>query len=128
MKSKLLEKYSFWWSEIRLIIAAVALLIGGVPPIFLIAPPSMSALTVLGLKAAWIISGLASGYLLYRWYDGGQKVFGGKDHKDTLAFLVMTISGLNLGFTGVFGRNLGMAITTNRVVFLIVAGIYAYVA
>jgi hypothetical protein len=128
MNSKQLEKYSFLWSEVRLVIAAIALLIGGVPPIFLIAPPAMSALTVLGLKTAWVISGLASGYLLYRWYDGGQKVFGGKDHKDTLAFLVLVISGLNLGFAGVFGKNLGMTITTNRVVFLLVAALYAYVA
>jgi hypothetical protein len=62
------------------------------------------------LIACWIISGVAAGYLLYRWYEGGQKLFGHKDHLDTVTFLVLCISGLNLGFAGVFGKNLGMTI------------------
>lgn len=128
MNPRQLEMYSFWWSEVRLVIAAVALFIGGVPPIYLLAPSGMFGIARLGLVAAWIISGLAAGYLLYRWYDGGQKVFGGKDHKDTLAFLVMAVSGLNLGFTGIFGRNIGMAVASGRIVFTVVAVIYLVVA
>ena len=128
MDSHQLETYSFWWSEVRLIIAALALFIGGVPPIYLVAPPAMYAITALGLKIAWIISGLAAGYLLYRWYDGGQKLFGHKDGKDTIAFLVLAASGLNLGFTGVFGRNLGLSITTNHIVLILVALLYLYSA
>jgi uncharacterized membrane protein YuzA (DUF378 family) len=128
MNPKQLETYSFWWSEVRLVVAALALLIGGVPPILLIAPSSMYAFTALGLKLAWIVSGLASAYLLYRWYHNGQRVFGGKDHQDTLAFLVMTISGINLGLAGIFGKNLGMNIMSGKIVFLIVGLIYLYVA
>jgi len=128
MNPKQLEIYSFWWSEVRLVIAAVALFIGGVPPIYLLAPPAMFGMARLGLVICWIISGIAAGYLLYRWYDGGQKIFGGKDHKDTLAFLVMVVSGLNLGFTGVFGRNIGMSIASGRLVFIVVAIIYLVAA
>ena len=128
MNSRQLELYSFWWSEVRLVIAAVALFIGGVPPIYLIAPSAIYAMTALGFKLAWIISGLAAGYLLYRWYDGGQKLFGGKEHKDTVAFLVLALSGLNLGFAGVFGRNLGMSVTMNHLVLLVVGALYIYSA
>jgi hypothetical protein len=124
MKPAQLVQYSFWWSELRLLIAAVALFIGGVPPIYLIAPSELFGLTRFGLVVAWIISGVAAGYLLYRWYDGGQKIFGGRDHKDTLAFLVLGVSGLNLGFTGVFGYNFGMSVASGRLVFAIVAIIY----
>jgi hypothetical protein len=120
--------YSFWWSEVRLLIAAAALFIGGVPPLYLIMPPSMFGLTILLLKASWIISGLAAGYLLYRWYDEGQELFGHKDHKDTLAFLVLAVSGLNLGFAGVFGRNIGMSISTNHVVLIVVGIVYLLAA
>jgi hypothetical protein len=88
----------------------------------------MFGLARMGLVAAWIISGIAAGYLLYRWYDGGQKIFGGRDHKDTLAFLVLGISGLNLGFTGIFGKNLGMTIASGRLVFALVAIAYLVAA
>ncbi len=128
MKSRDLEKWSFWWSEVRLVVAAIALLIGGVPPVYLLAPPSLFGITRLGLVICWIISGIASGYLLYRWYDGGQKLFGKKDPKDTVSFLILAISGLNLGFAGVFGRNLGMTIASGRLVFAVVAIIYLLAA
>ncbi len=128
MKSKQLEIYSFWWSEIRLVIAAIALLLGGVPPIYILTPPDFFGIAQIGLVLCWIMSGLASGYLLYRWYDGGQKVFGHKDSKDTLAFLVMIISGINLGLAGVLGRNIGMAIFSGRLIFAIVAVAYLFAA
>ena len=124
MNSRELTAYSFWWSEVRLLVAAIALFIGGVPPIYLMVPPSLFSITTLLLKLAWIISGVAVIYLLYRWYETGQKLFGHKDHKDTLAFLVLAVSGLNLGFAGVFGRNLGLGITTNHLVLFVVAVCY----
>jgi len=128
MNSRELTKYSFWWSEIRLVIAAIALLIGGVPPVYLIVPTSLFGITTLLLKLAWIISGLVVIYLLYRWHDTGQKLFGHKDHNDTIAFLVLAVSGLNLGFAGVFGKNIGLGITTNHIILILVAVLYLYAA
>lgn len=67
MKPDKLERYSFLWSEARLIIGAVALFIGGVPLLLAFNPiPSLSGLLGSLLTLAWIISGLASLYLLYR--------------------------------------------------------------
>ena len=118
------ERYTFLWSEARLVVAAVALLIGGVPPVYLMSPPALFGIVRLGLIACWIISGVASAYLLYRWYNGGQKVFGGKDGKDTIAFLVLAISGINLGLAGILGKNIGMSILSGRGLFFIVALVY----
>lgn len=128
MKTAQIETYSFWWSEVRLVIAAIALFIGGVPPIYLVVPSSVFGITVLLLKICWVVSGLTAGYLLYRWYEEGQKLFGHKDHYDTIAFLVLAVSGLNLGFAGIFGRNLGMSISTNHVVLIVVAICYLLAA
>ena len=122
-----LERYSFWWSEARLLVAAVALFVGGVPPIFLITPYPLLGIAVMGLKIAWLISGLASVYLIYRWYNGG-KVFGGKDITDVLAFWVMVISGVNLGLTGILGQNPGMTISSGRTIFFVVGIIYVVTA
>lgn len=124
-----LERYSFLWSEIRLIIAAVALFIGGVPP--LVAISFRLSLPVSGfigalLTLSWILSGLASGYLLYRWFSADKKLFGGRDRKDLAAFFVSVISGINLGLAGLMGRNIGMTIFPGYLFFLI-AGI-AYLA
>ncbi len=123
-----LERYAFLWSEARLLIAALALLVNGVPPIYLIAPPMFFGLARTGLYAAWIISGVASLYLLYRWYTGGQKIFGGKNTKDTVAFLVLAISGINLGIVGIVGKNIGMSILSGRLIFAITALVYLVVA
>ena len=122
-----LERYSFWWSEARLIVAAVALISGGVPPIFFITPYPLLSIAVLGLKIAWLISGLVSAYLIYRWYNGG-KVFGGKDITDVLAFWVMVVSGINLGLTSVLGQNPGMTIASGRTIFFVVGIIYVVTA
>jgi len=128
MKTRVFETYSFWWSEARLLIAAIALFLGGVPPLYLLVSPSLYTTTTLILKVSWIISGVAAGHLLYRWYDTGQKLFGHKDHKDTLAFLLLIVTGLNLGFAGVFGLNLGMNISRSPIVFFIVAALYLFAA
>ena len=97
-----LEYYSFLWSEVRLLIAAIALLIGGYPPIIYFLPvPALYGLLYMGLKVAWLVSGAAAAYLLYRWYSGGQRLFGKKETLDTVAFFVCVVSGINLGFFGI---------------------------
>lgn len=118
-----LERYAFLWSEVRLLIAAIALLIGGVPPILYFFPFGFGLITLL-LKLSWIISGVASVYLLYRWFTGSQKLFGHKDTKDTVAFIIMTLSGINLGLVGLIGQNIGMSIASSYAVFVITAVIY----
>jgi hypothetical protein len=128
MDPKVFDKLCFWWSEVRLGIAAVALFIGGVPPIYLVVQPSLYPFVGILLKIAWIVSGLTAGYLLYRWYDTGQKLFGHKDHRDLLSFLVVVLSGMNLGFAGLFGQNLGMTVTSSHLVFIVVGFIYIFSA
>lgn len=120
-----LERYSFLWTEARLVIAALSLLAGGVPIAALLLP---SLLTFSLLTWAWIISGLASGYLTYRWYQQGQTVFGGKDSKDLAAFFVSVISGINLGLTSFIGKNLGMSIVPNRLVYAAAGVLYLIAA
>ena len=124
-----LLRNSFLWSEARLVIAAMALLIGGVPPVMYF-NPFTGLYGLLGnlLTLSWIISGLTAGYLLYRWNDGKRVLFGGHKQQDAAAFLVLAVSGLNLGIVGVFGRNIGMTITSSYFVFVIVALIYLWSA
>lgn len=128
MNARSLETYSFWWSELRLLVAATALFLGGIPPIYLLVPTSFYSVTMLALKLAWVISGVAAIHLLYRWYDRGQRLFGRRDHKDTLAFLVLIVSGINLGFAGIFGLNLGMTVTTSHFIFFLVGIAYLFAA
>lgn len=125
MKEENLEKYSFLWSEARLVLAAVALAAGGIPFLRLIVPWFMFfGLVSLILTLAWIISGAASAYLAYRWYNSGQKVFGGKGTMDLVAFFVSVISGLNLGVVGLTGRNIGMSLIYSRIIFGITVLVY----
>jgi len=120
-----LEKYSFLWSEFRLIISAIALFIGGVPPVIAFNPfPSLYSPIGSLLSLAWIISGIASAYLLYRWKNNKKMLFGAKNPLDTYAFFVSIISGINLGLAGILNRNIGMSISMNRTVFALVAIIY----
>ena len=51
-------------------------------------------------------------------------LFGKKDTKDTVAFFVSVISGINLGLVGLLGRNIGMSISSNYTVFVVVAVVY----
>src|SRR3989344_8472771 len=120
-----LEYFAFLWSEARLVIAAAALFLGGISPILIILPvPAMLGQVGMLLTLSWLISGVASGYLLYRWFTGGKKLFGGLDMKDIAAFLVSVVSGINLGFAGITGSNLGMSFTMNYLIFLAVAALY----
>lgn len=119
---KKLDTYSFLWSETRLCIAALALLLGGTPPALYLFPmlPIVGALLII----AWVISGVASGYMLYRWWTNGQFLFGRKDNLDMVAFFVNIVSGFNLGIAGIFGKNIGMSISSHYILFCITALVY----
>ena len=117
-----LERYAFIWSEVRLLIAALALFIGGVPPVLYFLPAF--GLVGILLKLSWLISGVAAAYLLYRWLSNGQKLFGHKDMKDTVAFFVMVVSGINLGLVGLIGNNIGMSISSSYALFVVTAILY----
>ena len=120
-----LERYSFLWSEARLLTAAVALFLKGVPPLFLL---SSAPIALIALKIAWIISGAAAGYLLYRWVNSDLKVFGSDDIKDKITFLICVVTGLHLGVMGLTGINIGFQITKNPAVLFVVAIIYVVTA
>src|SRR3989344_889571 len=103
-----LERYSFIWSEVRLVFAAIALFLGGYPLIIkLFSNPAFYRTIGAFLTLSWLISGMVSVYLLYRWGKSGRKVFG-----------------INLGLVVVFGQNIGMSILSNRLVFVIVGLLY----
>jgi hypothetical protein len=124
-----LEEYSFLWSEVRLVVASIALFIGGVPPVIAFNPiPSMYWLIQQLLTVCWIISGAAVAYLLYRWSKGGKTLFGERRPYDTYAFFAMIVTGLNLGVTGLFGRNPGMSVFSGRTIFAIAGAIYLVTA
>lgn len=122
-----LERYAFLWSEARLLIAALALFLGGVPPALYFLP-SMYGVILPLLNLAWIISGVAAAYLLYRWNAVGKKVFGTYDRKETVSFFVLVISGLNLGLAGLIGRNIGMTLSNSHTVFMLAGVVYLLTA
>src|SRR3989344_1087975 len=126
-----LERYSFLWTLVRLIIAAVSLIIGASPIIYMITPPFIYGLVGSLLTLAWIISGVASAYLLYRWYTGGRTLFGRVDKTDTIAFFVAAVSGINLGFTGISSNNIGMSIVPggiSGIIFIATGVLYLWSA
>jgi hypothetical protein len=114
------------WSEARLLLAAVALLMGGVPAIFLVMPGSPLTLSLLHL--AWLITGAATIYLAYRWHMAEHTLFGKKDSMDTFAYVVLLVSGINLGWVGVSGHNIGMSIWSGRFIFVVVGILYLWTA
>ena len=116
-----LERYSFLWSLARLIFAALALLTGGTPIVTRILPFGLVNNIII---LTWMISGLASGYLIFRWFKKGQKLYGTKKPLDLIPFFIMIVSGFNLGIAGFFGTNPGMLIIRNNYVFVLVSLIY----
>ena len=125
LKPGKIEKYSFLWSEVRLIVAAVALFVGGVPFIYFVFP-STSSVGLFGtlLTLSWIASGLASAYLGFRWFTRSKTLIGKKNKKDLYAFMVSVVSGLNLGITGLFKINPGMSVSTSQIAFIVFGIIY----
>ncbi|MCA9364158.1 hypothetical protein KC727_02975 [Candidatus Kaiserbacteria bacterium] len=124
-----LEYYAFMWSLARLVIAALSLFFGATPIAYHLLGFSGTA-TLLPLF--WLISGAAAVYLGYRWHVGGQKLFGRTDQKERIAFLVMAITGINLGLVSITGTNFGMGLIYNmpiaQIFFVITAALYLYVA
>jgi hypothetical protein len=92
---------------VRLIIAALSLLAGATPIVFHLVRGGLVGTL---LQLCWIISGVASGYLLFRWFEADKKLFGGNNQKDTIAFFVSVVSGINLGLTGILYKNIGMSL------------------
>jgi len=122
-----LERYSFLWSEARLVVAALALFLGGYPPVLYFFP-MLAGTTMPLLKLSWIVSGAASAYLIYRWHGGERKLFGAREQWDMYAFFVSVVSGLNLGLTGLTGNNIGMSIAYGKPIFAVVGLIYLIAA
>jgi len=120
-----LEKYSFLWSEARLVIASIALFKGGIPVLWILLPGMGTARLVQSLLTImWIISGAAAVYLLYRWNGSKQMLFGKKDAKDTVAFFVSVVSGINLGIVGLAGRNIGMSLAPSYPLWVLAGLVY----
>lgn len=116
-----LLKYSFLWNEVRLVIAALSLILGAVPILYRVLASS-SAYNLITIGS--VISGLAALYLLYLWYAGGYMLFGGKDKTDLVAFLIGTLSGVHLGLGGLMGTNIIMSVLYGTGILLTLA-IYA---
>ncbi len=127
MRPATLVRYAFYWSQARLLIAAAALFLGGVPPLIYLFP-AFADVGANILYVFWIVSGIVSAYLLYHWLRADQKLFGHQDYWDLAAFWVSIISGINMGFNGIFHINIGMRISTDPTVFMIVGVIYLLAA
>ncbi len=116
-----LERYTFQWSIARLFIAAISLIVGGYPIAYKIIPiPITSSL----LTLCWIASGVSAVYLAYRWYGNDQKLFGTHNKRDRIAFIVLVISGVNLGIVGLIGTNIGMSISGSKIVYIVTGILY----
>lgn len=123
-----LERYAFLWSEARLMVASLSLISGGVPVVFKIFKIGFYGLIVSILNLVYIISGLASAYLLYVWYKGGKKLFGTNDTKDLITFMVMNISGINLGLMPILSKNFGMSVFSGQIIFIVTGLLYIFSA
>lgn len=123
-----LERYAFLWSLARMGIAAISLFFGAMPIMYTILGYSGAASL---LPLFWIISGVAAVYLGFLWFKGGQKVFGGTEMKDKVAFLIMVVTGINLGYAAI-GSNIGMGLIWGMpigdIVFKATAVLYLLVA
>ena len=121
---KNLFKYAFMWNQVRLVVAAASLILGGFPVALRIFSSSNSMVGSL-LTLSWIISGVAALYLLYMWFQSGKKLWGGSERTDVAAFWVAIISGLHLGIAGILGTNIGMTVipSTFLTLVMLVAGI-----
>ena len=117
-----LVRYAFYWTMAQMAITVLALLMGGYPPVFYIL--GYGSLVTLGLKLAWIMSGAAAAYLLYRCYKNKHKIFTKETPYDKPAFLFAIITGLNLGVVGLLNKNIAMMITSSGVIYNLVAVAY----
>ncbi len=123
-----LARYAFLWTEARLAISVVALILGTPPAVLLFSFGPLYGFVWMFLKIAWIISGVASAYLLYRWHAAQWYVFDKTTTKDTVALAIAIVSGFNLGLTGLIGQNPGMTIFSGYGFWLLGAALYAFAA
>lgn len=108
-----------------MVLAAIALFLGGVPVLRVVIPISfLAGLVGTILTLSWLISGVVSVYWLYRWNKGKKLLFGRRKRLDTVVFFIAVISGLNLGFAGLSGNNLGMIMSSSTSTFVIVGLLY----
>jgi uncharacterized membrane protein YuzA (DUF378 family) len=121
-----LEKYSFYWLLASLSLTVLSLLLGGYPIAYKILGSSFPFLSLL-LTISWILTGAAAVYLLYRWNKGGKRLFITKKQYDLPAFLIATITGLNIGIYGVISQNILMQIFMNSIFYTIGGVLYAVV-
>jgi hypothetical protein len=124
-----LERYSFLWSEFRLIMTVLAFLLGGVPVLSVVLPfPALFGLVSVVLRLAWLFSGVVSVYLLYRWHINQMRVFGGQSALDLAAFFICVVPGINLGLVSIIGRNIGLSLISSPIFFRVMAIVYLVVA
>ena len=123
-----LVRYAFIWSLVRLVIAAVSLFFGAMPAVYRVL--GSGGLGGSLLQLSWIVSGLATIYLLYAWYKGGYKLFGKSGNTPKILFLVLIVTGLNLGLATT-GNNIGMGLIGGfafaGVLYKLTALLYLYV-
>ncbi len=123
-KPENLLKYAFYYNEVRLVLAAITLLLGKMSPVLMyFYIPLVSSLAGALMTLAWILAGVAAGYLLYLWWQGGKTLWGTDDIKDRVAFAIAIISGLHLGWAGLFGVNIGMSVLPMLNIVMPVAGL-----
>lgn len=124
-----LDRLAIWWSLVRMVLVASVLLFGAVP--------LLGQLVFLSpfVPWLWVVSGLFSVYLGYRWFVSDMKLVSHNDLLSTLSFLLVILSGLNLGLAS-FSQNFGMFLVEDvlmsdfivkavGVLYLLVAG-YLY--
>ena len=99
-----LERYAFFWLIGLLALSAIAMLLGARPLAHVVFGYSSNSINSL-LNLSWIISGVAALFLAYQWTKHSKQVFGGNDKKDLAAFLIMLLTGFNLGIYGILGQN-----------------------
>jgi hypothetical protein len=111
-----------------MVIAAISLFFGAMPIAYKII--GLQAVSLVAL--AWLVSGVAAVYLGYLWHKGGQKVFGGDDKQIKILFIIMVVTGLNLGYVAIGNINLGMSFLYGMpiagIIFKATAVGYLYVA
>ncbi len=123
-KPQNLLKYAFYYNEVRLVLAAITLLLGKMSPAltyFYI--PVVTALAASLMTLAWILAGVSAAYMLYLWFQGGKTLWGEDNIQDRLAFAIAIISGLHLGWAGLFGINIGMTVLPLLSIVMPIAGL-----
>ena len=107
----MLQRYAFLWMMACLALTALSLFFGATPIAFMILGSSAYSL----LNLSWLISGIASAYLGYIWFKGDKTVFGTSDQKTKILFLIMVVTGLNIGLVAFLNQNILMNLVWGHV-------------